>query len=132
MMKTTYVVALLSLLVASHATLPVLHAQEAGTPVPMTPAAQNRVIDGILEALDRAYVFPDKALEMRKSITDRRTKGEYVSVTNTSEFAATLTRHLQDVSHDKHLRVRYGSPPAPAPRPQGAMAPTVIGGAEIL
>ncbi|MEQ1692809.1 MAG: S41 family peptidase, partial [Gemmatimonas sp.] len=98
----------------------------------VSAGARDRVIDGILEALDRAYVFPSKATEMRKSITARRANGEYTSVTSASELAATLTRHLQDVSHDKHLRVRYGSLPAPAPRPQGALAPGAIGGAEIL
>lgn len=123
--------ALLPLIIALHAGLPILSAQDVGAPA-MTAAARDHVIDGILEALDRAYVFPDKALEMRKSITARRAKGEYTSVTNTSELAATLTRHLQDISHDKHLRVRHGSPPAPAPRPQGATAPGAIGNAEIL
>lgn len=81
------------------------------------------MIDGILEALDRAYVFPFKASEMRTSIAVRRANGEYSSVASASELVAPLTRHLQDVSHDKHLRVRHGSPPAPAPRPQGALAP---------
>jgi hypothetical protein len=121
--------ALLITLVAGPSTL---SAQFAPASPAITPAARDRVIDGILEALDQRYVFPAVADDMRKSITGRRAKGEYASVTSPSELAATLTRDLQSVSHDKHLRVRYGNPPAPAPRPQGASAPGAIGGAEIL
>jgi hypothetical protein len=124
--------ALLALLISLSVGPSLLSAQAGTAPPAITPAARDRVIDGILNALDRAYVFPDVASEMRKSIVGRRANGEYQSVTNPSELAATLTRDLQDVSHDKHLRVRYGDAPPPAPRPQGAQAPGAIGGAEIL
>ena len=128
-MKTTRPAALLAFLAALGAAPAALSAQASPA---LTPAARDRVIDGILDALDRGYVFPDVARDMRKAITGRRASGEYASVTNPAEFATVLTRHLQDVSHDKHLRVRHGNPPAAAPRPQGAQAPGVIGGAEIL
>src|ERR1700754_4254086 len=124
--------ALLAFLIALGAEPSTLRAQSAAAPAPMTPAARDRVIDGILNALDRAYVFPDIASAMRKSISARRATGEYRSVTIPSELAATLTRDLQDVSHDKHLRVRHGDPPPPAPRPQGPRAPAPIGGAEVM
>jgi hypothetical protein len=123
--------ALLSLLVALCAVPSLAPAQDVSA-TPLTPAARDRVIDGILEALDRAYVFPAVAGQMRKSITARRASGEYTTVSNPSDLASMLTRHLQEVSRDKHLRVRHGNPPAPSPRPQGAQAPGAIGGAEIL
>lgn len=126
------IAALLPLVIALCAAPPMLSAQEGAPAATVTAAARDRVIDGILDALDRAYVFPDKAKEMRTSITTRRANGEYTSVTSASELAAALTRHLQDISHDKHLRVRHGSPPAPASRPQGTVASGAIGGAEIL
>ena len=131
-MKTNRPAVFLALVIALGASPSTLSAQEGSAQASLTPAARDRVIDGILNALDRGYVFPDVAREMRKSITGRRASGEYTSVTNPAELATVLTRHLQDVSKDKHLRVRHGNPPAASPRPQGAQAPGAIGGAEIL
>lgn len=109
-----------------------LSAQTAESPATVTTAARDRVIDGILSALDRSYVFPEKATEMRKAITTRRGNREYASITSATEFATTLTRHLQDVSHDLHLRVRYGNPVTPAPSATVVDVPPIIGGAKIL
>jgi hypothetical protein len=132
MMNTNRPAVLLALIGALCAPPSTASAQERTASVALTPAARDRVIDGILDALDRGYVFPAVAKDMRKSITGRRASGEYTSVTNPAELATMLTRHLQDVSHDKHLRVRHGDPPRTIPRPQGAAAPGIIGGAEIL
>ena len=131
-MKTNRPAVFLALVIALGASPSTLSAQEGSAQASLTPAARDRVIDGILNALDRGFVFPDVAWEMRKSITGRRASGEYTSVTNPAELATVLTRHLQDVSKDKHLRVRHGNPPGASPRPQGAQAPGAIGGAEIL
>jgi retinol-binding protein 3 len=132
MMKTNRPAVLLAVLAALCAPPSTTSAQERIAPVALTPDARDRVIDGILDALDRGYVFPAVARDMRRSITSRRASGEYTSVANPAELATLLTRHLQDVSHDKHLRVRHGDQPRPIPRPQGASAPAIISGAEIL
>lgn len=73
---------------------------------------RDSVINGVLAALDRSYVFPEKALEMRKAILAQRAAGAYANISSGPELAAVLTKHLQDVSHDKHLALRY---PAMAP-----------------
>ena len=87
--------------------------------VAITPGMRQQVIDGVLEELDRAYVFPEKAAEMAVAMRARAKRGEYDAVTSAQAFADSLTRHLQAVSHDRHLRVRYIDPSAPARGPGG-------------
>jgi hypothetical protein len=80
-------------------------------------AARASAIEGAIAKLDESYVFPDVAKKMADAVRGRLKRGEYDDVTNGIAFAAKLTEHLQDVSHDKHLRVNFfaGSlPPAPA------------------
>jgi hypothetical protein len=91
-------------------------------------AARGTVIDGVIARLDEAYVFPDTAKAMERAIRARQRRGEYDGITSSQVFAESLTAHLQAVSHDKHLRVRYvargvpngpgGDGPSPADREQ--------------
>jgi hypothetical protein len=76
-------------------------------------ATRALVIDGVLHQLDSAYVFPDKAREMEQAVRARAKRGEYDRITSARALADSLTAHLQDVSHDKHLRVRYSARPIP-------------------
>jgi hypothetical protein len=77
------------------------------------------VIDGVLRELDRGYVFPETAALMGTAIRARASRGEYDRLTSARAFADSLTRHLQAVSRDKHLRVRYYARPVPAESPDG-------------
>lgn len=72
------------------------------------------MIDGALVALQRAYVFPQVAARMAEAVRARRLAGEYANVSSAKALAKTLTRHLQEVSRDKHLRFRYSFEPLPA------------------
>jgi hypothetical protein len=76
-------------------------------------ATRTAVINGALKQLNEAYIFPDKAKQMEQAIRDRMQKKEYDQITSARVFASTLTTHLQDVSHDKHLRVGYSFEPIP-------------------
>src|SRR5262245_46689040 len=76
---------------------------------------RSKVIENALKNLNDFYVFPDVAKRMQESIRARLAKNEYDRITSAKEFAAALTTHLQDVSHDKHLRVVYRSE---TPQPQ--------------
>jgi retinol-binding protein 3 len=67
---------------------------------------RNEVIERVLGALDRTYVFPDVAARMRDAVRQRVAKGEYEPLTDAGAFAEKLTADLQAVSRDKHLRVR--------------------------
>ena len=84
---------------------------------PIDAATRAQVIDGVLHQLDSAYVFPDKAKEMQQAVRARATRGDYDRITSAREFADSLTAHLQAVSHDKHLRVRYSARALPNEAP---------------
>ena len=70
-------------------------------------ATRTQVIDGILKRLNDSYVFPEVAKKMEVSIRERVAKKEYDQITSAKQFAMTLTKDLQAVGNDKHLRVRY-------------------------
>jgi C-terminal processing protease CtpA/Prc len=70
-------------------------------------ATRTQVIDAILKRLNNSYVFPETAKKMEESIRERVAKKEYDQITSAKLFATTLTKDLQAVSNDKHLRVRY-------------------------
>src|SRR5437867_6721640 len=84
-------------------------------------ATRTRVIEGAIAKLNESYVFPETATKMGDAVRARLKRGEYDAVTNGPTFASMLTENLQDVSHDKHLRVNFSprrlpdGPPAPSP-----------------
>src|SRR5262249_946384 len=83
----------------------------------LTAEQRAEVLNGVLKKLNDHYIFPDKAHEMEKPIRPaRQKKKENKSITRASPLAETLTKHLQEVSHDKHLRVMYRREPLPKPR----------------
>jgi retinol-binding protein 3 len=82
----------------------------------LTPEQRSEVIDGLLRQLNDHYVFPDKAHEMEKAVRTHQEKKEYDGIISAKTFAETLTKHLQDVSHDKHLRIIASRDPLPEPR----------------
>ncbi len=69
------------------------------------------VIEGVIKNLNQSYVFPETARKMESAIRDRLSKKEYDQITSAKAFAAKLTADLQEVSRDKHLRVRYSHEP---------------------
>jgi len=76
-------------------------------------ATRRQVIDGVLARLTEAYVFPDTAVAMERAIRDRVRRGEYERITSAQALADSLTAHLQTVTQDRHLRVRYSDEPLP-------------------
>jgi retinol-binding protein 3 len=70
-------------------------------------ATRARVIDGAIANLNEFYIFPETAKKMEEALRARQKKGEYDSVQDAETFAGMLTDHLQQVSHDKHLRVNF-------------------------
>jgi len=65
------------------------------------------VIDSIGNKLKGNYIFPDIADKMVAKMNENFKIGLYKTIDNHQEFATTLTKDLQSVSHDKHLRVLY-------------------------
>lgn len=97
-----------------------------GPDMTLDAAARAEVIDGALKALSEGYVFPDVAKQMEQAIRARQRRNEYDSITGARLLAQTLTDHLRDVSHDKHLRVDYVEqvlPPPPLSTPDTRPSP---------
>lgn len=95
---------------------PEVKAQGAGSNQPdrtLTTAERTQIIDSILSKLNTEYVFPETAKKMDAALRKRLADHEYDSVNSSKVFAGLLTTHLQDVSKDKHLRVRYSYDPLP-------------------
>jgi len=84
-------------------------------------ATRAKVIDGAITNLKQYYVFPETATKMGDDVRARLERGEYNSITNGDRFATKLTADLQEVSHDKHLRVNFSPvamPDGPGPNPE--------------
>jgi retinol-binding protein 3 len=75
--------------------------------VKLDAVARQHVIDGVDSRLKESYVYLETANKMDEALRDHQKHGDYDAVTDGDAFAAQLTEHLQEVSHDKHLRVIY-------------------------
>jgi C-terminal processing protease CtpA/Prc len=109
-MTVRCLLALAALLVPAPATLTVAHAQPqpmmpAPVDRPTTAAANGVLIDSLTAHLTAWYVYPETAAKMVASIESHR--GRLETITSSIELAEALTAAMQDVSHDKHLRVVY-------------------------
>lgn len=117
MLKTTVMrFALLCVIALSFAN--VAFAQPEQPDLTIDAAQRTQVIDAILKRLNDSYVFPEVAKKMEQSIRQRVDKKEYDQITSSKEFAAALTKDLQAISNDKHLRVRYSHSPIPERGPR--------------
>ncbi|HEV8483239.1 MAG TPA: S41 family peptidase [Blastocatellia bacterium] len=74
---------------------------------------RSEVLDGVIKRLNDGYVFPEVAKKMEQALRERVQKKEYDQIAGSRAFAQKLTSDLQDVSHDKHLRVTYSSEAIP-------------------
>lgn len=84
-------------------------------PLPIDEAAAKAVIDEALKRLEDEYVFPEVAGKMTQAVRQRQADKEYAAVKTGQELAELLTKHLQEVSKDKHLRVMCSSEKLPKP-----------------
>jgi hypothetical protein len=82
-------------------------------------AMRGEVIDGVVTGIREGYVFPDVAKKMESAIRRRQKGREYDRIASASALAESLTAHLQAVSHDKHVRVRYSLEPIPVENDSG-------------
>ena len=74
-------------------------------PLAIDEATCNAVIDEALKQLEKTYVFPEMAAKMAKAVRERQADKEYGKLKTGQELAELMTKHLQEVSKDKHLRV---------------------------
>src|SRR5687768_2555765 len=90
-------------LIASSAAVPVATRQAAA----FDAAAKKTIVDGAIDHMQRAYIFADVADKMAVALRAHAAAGAYEAIADPRVFAETMTRHLQDVSRDKHLRIVY-------------------------
>ena len=84
------------------------------TAVALDPTERARVIDSVARMLDESYVFPKVGRDMAAGVRERQKRGEYDTVVDGEDFARKLTADLQDISHDKHVKVRFSFVAQPA------------------
>ncbi len=70
---------------------------------------QLEVIDSVTQTLNEIYVFPDVAKKMEKYLRSQYKKKAYKDITSLDQFTQKLTEDLQEISHDRHLWVRFAS-----------------------
>ncbi len=77
----------------------------------------REIVTRALELLRANYVFPDQAEQAATAIEARLEAGEYDDL---DEITLTdrVTAHLQELTGDRHLRLRLGSGPGPHREPE--------------
>jgi hypothetical protein len=86
-------------------------------------ATRNSVIEALLDAIVKDYVYPETAGKMKEYVLARKAAGDFDRLTSARAFADSLTASLQAVSHDKHLRVRYSHDVLPVRKDGGRLDP---------
>src|SRR6266852_5614884 len=89
--------------------------------VSMDAAERKKVIDGVDIDLKEYYVEPAAAQQIADALKAHQTKGDYDAISDGDAFAARLTNDMQEVSHDRHLRVDFSPfkmPPRTEPTPE--------------
>ncbi len=93
-----------------------ISAASAQQPQSLTKSDKQEAVKTIGTLLTDNYVFPDVAKQCAAHLEKKLSKGAFDAFTEPEPFAGALTKELQSVSHDKHMRVR------PAPQRQGPAA----------
>jgi len=75
----------------------------------------HEIVRNLSEKLKAYYVFSDIAEQISALLQDHLSKGDYVNCQDGEIFAKTLTEHIQEVNHDKHLHVQWYPQSLPEP-----------------
>ena len=87
--------------------IPVAAAQDTK---PLTADTRKAAVARIGSLLVDNYVFEDVAKQCAAHIDRKLADGAFDSFEDASAFAGALTKELQSISHDKHMRVRPSAP----------------------
>jgi len=68
---------------------------------------RKQTIELIIAELNQLYVYPSVAQAMADNLRTHERNGDYNAVKDGDAFATLLTKHLIDVSHDKHVGIFY-------------------------
>lgn len=73
----------------------------------LNSAARAAIIETLTTTLNENYIFPEMARQMQAHLCGQHTAGAYDALTDVHAFAEALTRDVQAISRDGHLRVRF-------------------------
>ncbi|WP_288379120.1 S41 family peptidase [uncultured Massilia sp.] len=68
---------------------------------------RDRVVDETLSQLKAQYVHPATYPAIEQHVRKHQEAGDYTSAVSEEEFARLLTAHMQEISHDKHMRLKF-------------------------
>jgi formylglycine-generating enzyme required for sulfatase activity len=81
--------------------------------VPLDGADREKIINWICDHLIDTYIYLETAEKMQNHLRKQMKKGAYDDRTNIGEFARALTRDLQLISKDLHVKVLVNADPPP-------------------
>jgi hypothetical protein len=76
-------------------------------PTFLDATTQKEVIACLLERLKRNYIYPEHVEQIATHLVESMEQGEFTDLDDPNLFALALTLHLQEVTHDEHLWVRW-------------------------
>lgn len=88
-----------ALLAASLLAGPGLHAA--------APTERNSVVDEVLANIKAQYVHPERYAAIEENVRRHQQAGDYAAAPAEEDFVKLLTAHLQEISHDKHMSLKY-------------------------
>jgi hypothetical protein len=80
-------------------------------------ASRQAIIDALLQRLYDHYILPNQIPQIETSLRERLKTGIYDQCLTPSAFCDLLSQHLQEISHDKHLRLQFIHQPQAAVQP---------------
>lgn len=73
----------------------------------------RRIVDAVGQTLNAQYVYPALAKKMAQALHEHLERGDDQAIVTGPELAFALTHQLQEVSHDRHVRVEWQARTAP-------------------
>lgn len=81
-----------------------IQAQEAKE---VDAATQLEIIDSVTSVLNEMYLFPDLTGQLEAHLRERYDSGAYQDIESGEAFVRAISKDLQDITKDLHLRVYY-------------------------
>lgn len=94
--------------IESFTLVPIPHGKTAADIHPeIDSATTERIVDAAAKAVEAAYVYPALGKQMAQSIRQHLARGDDAAFTDGPDLAVALTKQLDEISHDRHVRVEW-------------------------
>lgn len=70
-------------------------------------ASRSKVVNAIASKLEVEYVFPDVGNKMADRLRAKEKEGKYEGISDGGALSQAFTKHLREVSGDKHINVHF-------------------------